>query len=470
MNFVSIPFAILLATVLLLFVVVKATTGRKIILLAASCVFYATWDWRCFLLLSAFTLLTYSLSLRITTTENPKSRHTWFISSILICLMFLGFFKYYNFFIDSLNALFASSVWRLQTLEIIVPLGISFITFGSLSYLIDIYRKTSKPANSLLDYALFTGFFPRVVSGPIVRPAQFLPQLEQGITFNFTNAFDGFQLILRGCLKKLVVADSLAVMTNSIYASPSVFSSLTVWIGILAYSIEIFFDFSGYTDMAIGIAKILGIELPQNFNLPYTSLSVTEFWRRWHITLSSWFRDYVFYPLERNRSRRSLSPFIQYLNTIAVFLLTGLWHGASWNFVLWGGLHGLFLAIERRFNLGKVSTGRWTSPVNWIKALITFILISLAWVFFRSPSFQITALIFEKLVFLEPAGLSWLYTPALWAVPAVLVGGFAARQLDFRFPTLSTRKSYTWALVLVQILLIFFFLTTNAMPFIYFQF
>jgi alginate O-acetyltransferase complex protein AlgI len=470
MNFISIPFVILLIVLILLFIIEKSRNNRKIILLIASCVFYAYWDWRCFLLLSAFTAITYYVSLCIVTTPNAKTRHLWLVSGIVINLVFLGFFKYFNFFIDSINVLFTASQWRLHTLNLIVPLGISFFTFGNLSYLFDIARGTSKPAKSWLDYALFIGFFPRVVSGPIVRAAQFLPQLESGINFNFSNIFEGIQIFLRGCLKKLVIADSLALMTNFVFSSPSVFSPLSVWTSVLAYSVQIYFDFSGYTDMAIGISKILGIDLPQNFNLPYTSLSVTEFWRRWHMTLSAWFRDYVFYPLERNRSRRSLPQIFQYLNTLLVFLLTGLWHGASWNFVLWGGLFGIYLVIERIFNIGKVANGKWTTPVYWLRALFTFLLVSITWVFFRSPSFEITIQIFQKLLFLNQSGLDWMYSPAVWAIPIVVISGFVLRQIDFHVPVLETRKSYTWAVLLVEILIIFFFVSTEANPFIYFQF
>lgn len=470
MNFISIPFFFLLILVVLLLALIRQNSGRKLVLLAASAVFYAYWDWRFFLLLGAFTVFTYFISRRIILNDAPGRRQAWLTTGIVISLALLGFFKYYNFFIENLNYQFAAFNWRLETLNIILPLGISFYTFGCISYLIDIFRKSAKPANSLLDYALFIGFFPRVVSGPIVRAGQFLPQLERGIAFNFTNLFEGFQLFLRGCIKKLVIADSLAVMSGFIFNSPEVFSSITVWVGVLSYSIEIFLDFSGYTDMAIGISKMVGIDLPQNFNLPYTSQSVTEFWRRWHITLSAWFRDYVFYPLERSRSRRTLPQIFQYLNILIVFLLTGLWHGASWNFVLWGGLHGLYLAFERLFNRGTVSTGRWTSPVNWLRAVVVFILISVTWVFFRAPSFESAWLILRKLAFFEPAGLNWMYSPSVWAIPLVVTGGFLIRQLGFSYTPLAVNRSTTWALLLLQMLLIFFFVSTNAMPFIYFQF
>jgi alginate O-acetyltransferase complex protein AlgI len=470
MTFVSIPFVILLVATLLLLALIKAPAGRKIVLLAACCAFYAYWDWRFFLLLTAFTLLNYFISRRLAASAEAKTRQAWLVSGIVIGLVFLGFFKYFNFFIDSLNFLFTPVSWRLQTLNIILPLGISFYTFESLSYLIDIDRETVAPAKSLLDYALFMAFFPRVVSGPIVRAAQFFPQLERGIQLNFSNFMEGTQLILRGMIKKLVFADNLGRMTDAIFSAPSVFSSPTMWVGVLAYSVQILCDFSGYTDMAIGIAKILGFDMPQNFNLPYTSQSITEFWRRWHMTLSAWFRDYVFYPLEIKRVRRSWPQATQYLNIIIVFLLTGLWHGAGWNFVVWGGLYGVYLAIERFATKGKVSPGPWTSPLTWLKALATFILVSLTWIFFRSPSFQATGLIFQKLVFVNPVGLSWMYTPALWIIPMVVIGGFIFRRFDFQFPNLTLQKSYTLAVILFQILVIYFFAAANISPFIYFQF
>lgn len=271
MNFVSIPFVALLVLMVLLLAVVRAHLARKIILLAACCAFYAYWDWRFFLIMTAFVLLNYIIARRLAASSIPKSRRAWLILGILVNLLFLGFFKYFNFFIDSLNRFFTPSVWRLQTINILLPLGISFFTFEALSYLIDIDRETAEPAKSLLDYAIFMGFFPRVVSGPIVRAAQFFPQLERGFPANFANLLQGTQLILRGMMKKLVIADNLALMSNSVFNSPAVFSSFTVWVGVLAYSIQIYCDFSGYTDMAIGIAKMLGFDLPQNFNPPHTT-------------------------------------------------------------------------------------------------------------------------------------------------------------------------------------------------------
>jgi len=470
LNFASIPFIILLSLVILAFVLIQGRTGRKYVLLAASLIFYVFFDWRCLILVATYSAIVYFLSIRLLAESQKEARKKWLVTGIIISLLFLGFFKYYNFFIDSFNTSFAVFGWRLQTLNIIVPLGISFITFEGLSYLIDMHRGAAKPAGSWLDFALFMGFFPRVVSGPIVRAAQFLPQMQTGIVLNRQNMLDGFQKILTGCLKKLVVADSLAMMTNILFTSPSVFSSQTVWISVLAYSIEIYFDFSGYTDIAVGIAKILGITLPENFNLPYTSQSVTEFWRRWHMTLSAWFRDYVFYPLERNRSRKALPAVFQHLNTMAVFLLTGLWHGASWNFVLWGGLYGLYLVIERIFNLAKTSTGKWTSPVDWIRALITFLVVSVTWVFFRSPTFGSAVIILQKLLFINQTGLDWFFSPAVWVIPVVVIVSFLARQVDFRLPELSLNKSYTWALLFTEILIIFFFMATDSNPFIYFQF
>lgn len=222
--------------------------------------------------------------------------------------------------------------------------------------------------------------------------------------------------------------------------------------------------------MAIGVGKIIGFDLPQNFNLPYTSLSITEFWRRWHITLSTWFRDYVFYPLEISRARKFQPPFFQYLNIIIVFLLTGLWHGAGWNFVIWGGLHGIYLVIERIIYKGKSPSGQWTSPLTWLKALATFILISITWIFFRASSIQIAGEILQKLVFINPTGVHWMFTPALLLIPLTLIGGFMARLADYRFPILMLDKSYTLAVIMAQILIIFFFAARNTSPFIYFQF
>jgi len=467
MNFVSIEFAVLLAVVLSLLFIIKQSLVRKLIVLSASCVFYAWWDWRFLGLLGIITVLDYYISHFLTITNNNERRKLLLTVSIVANLGFLGFFKYFNFFINSLDLVTNPLGWRLGTLNIILPIGISFFTFETLSYVIDVYRGTTKPSKSLLDYAIFITFFPRLVAGPIMRASHFLPQLERGINLNLSNLIEGTQWFLRGLLKKLVIADNMAVMVDQIYHSPSLFSSPTVWLGVLAYSVQILFDFSGYTDMARGIGKMLGIELPQNFNLPYTAQSITEFWTRWHISLSTWLRDYLYISLGGNRKGNVRT----YVNLMITMLLGGLWHGASWNFVLWGGLHGAYLAIERLVFSKKPPQTAWTSIGTWVRALLVFGLVTITWVPFRSPNWQTTLLILQKLFFVKMQfNFEWYYIWAVVSIPLVVIGGFLVRRFNLQWPILPIQKTYTLAFMLAEALAIFFFAPLNSSPFIYFQF
>jgi alginate O-acetyltransferase complex protein AlgI len=467
MSFVSIEFLFLLLALLGLLVVFKQPVVRKLTLLSASCVFYAWWDWRFLGILATVTVLDYYISHFLVQTTDAKKRKVLLWSSIVINLGFLGFFKYFNFFIDNLNVFTRILGWHTGTLDIILPIGISFYTFETLSYVIDVYNGVTKPAGSLLNYAIFITFFPRLVAGPIMRAKEFLPQLERGIHFDLSNLFEGMQLFLRGMLKKVVIADNLAVMVDYIYNSPGIFSSPTVWLAMSAYSVQILYDFWGYTDMARGIARMLGFELPLNFNLPYTSQSITEFWTRWHISLSSWFRDYVFFPLERRRLKWLGQPG----NLFIVFLLSGLWHGAGWNFIIWGGLHGVYLAMERLVVWIKPFQNPWTSYKAWIRSLLVFILVTITWIPFRSPDWQTTLLIFKKLLFMDMQySIEWYYGWAVLAVPLVVAGGWIARRFEWSWPIFPIQKSYMLAFILFEILIIFFFAPVKSSPFIYFQF
>jgi len=467
MSFVSVEFAILITIVLTLLAFIKVAIVRKLILLCASCIFYAWWDWRFLGLLATVTVLDYYVTRFLVATTSKKKRDLLLWVSILVNLGFLGFFKYFNFFIDTLNVFTQAWGWRIGTLNIILPIGISFYTFETLSYVIDVYRGVAQPAKSLLDYAIFITFFPRLVAGPIMRAAQFLPQLESGIQINLSNLVEGTQYFLRGMIKKMVIADNVAVMVDQIYSSPSVFSSSTIWLGVMAYSVQILFDFWGYTDMALGIGKMLGIELPINFDLPYTAQSITEFWNRWHISLSTWLRDYLYISLGGNRKGKLRT----YVNLMITMFLGGLWHGASWNFVLWGGLHGLYLAAERLVLGSKPAQHSWNSLWAWLRSFLIFVLVTITWVPFRSPNWQTTILIFKKLMFIGIGyKVEWYYVWPLIAVPVIIVGGWLARRFEWKWPTLSVQKSYTPAFIMFELLIVFFFSPLNTSPFIYFQF
>jgi alginate O-acetyltransferase complex protein AlgI len=469
MTFLSIEFAVFMFALLFLLFVVKNQAARKYILLAGNCFFYAWWDWRLFIVLAIAAVLNYFLGWFIERIDENQKKRTLFWLSIGFNLLVLGYFKYANFFLDNLEVLTGGFGLKFGALNILAPLGISFITFESLSYLIDIYKGAIKPAGSLLDYAVFISFFPRIASGPIIRARNFLPQLEKGIIILPENLFAGFQIFMRGVLKKMVVADNAAIIVDRMYASPSLFSSGTVWLGVLAYSIQILCDFSGYTDMAAGIARMLGFTLPVNFNLPYTAQSITEFWQRWHITLSTWFRDYLFYPLER--ARRGKNKGFSYLNLFITMLICGLWHGANWNFIVWGGMLGLYLVIERLLFNNRLTPRPWSSPAAWLRASWIFILVSLTWIPFRSPDWGTTLIILQKLlVFNFPYGFDWYYIGAVIFVPLIFIGGLLASRFKLEWPLLPMDKPSLMAFIFLEILVAFYFSQLYLSPFIYSQF
>ena len=277
MNFISIEFVFLLTTVLALVAIVRVPLWQKTVIFLASCAFYAYWDWRFLGLLILITIIDYYISVLLTKSEDQAKRKMLLVTSVTINLVVLGFFKYFNFFVNSFNTAFMPFDISLPQLRILLPVGISFYTFETLSYVIDVYRGHTRPARSLLDYATFVAFFPRLVAGPIMRASHFLPQLERGVTFSKENFILGAQRFGQGVIKKVVVADTLAILTDKIYSTPWIFSSATVWVGVLAFSIQIYFDFSGYSDMATGVARLFGFELPVNFNLPFTSRNLAEF-------------------------------------------------------------------------------------------------------------------------------------------------------------------------------------------------
>lgn len=464
MNFVSIEFAYLFAIIFFLLLVIPSPLIRKIVILSASCFFYAYWDWRFLGLLIMITVVDYFISRLLIRARTDRKKHILLTVSVVLNLGVLGIFKYLNFFIDNFNLLFSRLGLELGAVNILLPIGISFYTFETLSYVIDVYRGDTKPADSLLDYAVFLTFFPRLVAGPIMRAKQFLPQLERGVIINLPNLIEGAQLFAQGLIKKVLIADRLSMGIDTIYANPAVFSPSSVWIAVFAYSIQIYFDFSGYSDMAMGVAKTFGFDLALNFNFPYVSQSITEFWRRWHISLSTWLRDYLYIPLGGNRKGKMRT----YLNLMTTMLLGGLWHGASWNFVVWGGLHGIYLAIERL--LGENHTKSDARPFNWFKALFFFVVVSVTWVFFRSPSWKTTEIILSKLFFVSTGGIVWWHAPALVFVPVVIIGGWFMRYKKLDIPTLSPQQPYTIPLLAAEFFWVYLFFPANINPFIYFQF
>jgi len=350
------------------------------ILLGASYLFLGLSDWLFCLLLLLLTLVTYFCAIGIEKKNQPK---LFMLIGVICPLVMLGVFKYANFFLSSFEKVFGKE--DLVTLNLILPLGISFFTFSAISYVVDVYRKKHSASNDFVKVALYISFFPKLIAGPIMRASEFLPQLDEDRTVSFKNIEVGLQIFIFGLFKKVVLADHLAVFVNEVFATPVAFSSQTVVLAAVSYSLQIYFDFSGYTDMAIGIAKSLGYDLCKNFNLPYISRNVTEFWKRWHISLSSWLQDYLYIPLGGNRKGEIRT----YLNLLLTMILGGLWHGANWTFILWGGMHGLGLCIHKVFmKWRKDKIYKPSLLIKIMSILFTFIFVTICWVFFRAPDIQ----------------------------------------------------------------------------------
>ena len=473
MTFASIDFILFFIIILILILFNDKNIHKKYILLVSSYLFYAYWDYRFLSLIILSSSIDFYFGQKIFKSKTKKDRKKFLFVSLFLNLGLLSFFKYYNFFIESANQAFGGFGMNLSTLNIILPVGISFYTFQSMSYSIDIYQSKLKPTDNKLDFFIFVSFFPQLVAGPIVRAIDFLPQLKKDIRITYKNLSIGYQIFIYGLIKKVLIADNLGLFIDEIFISPNLYDSPTIWLSIIAYSIQIFCDFSGYSDMAIGIARILGFKLPMNFNMPYTSINLAEFWNRWHISLSSWFRDYVYIPLFSriddddiiNQTKKYKVKDIQY--TVITFLVSGLWHGASWNFVFWGLIHGLGLVIHKGYRyLFKSSNARIFNLFSW---LITYISVCLAWVFFRAQDFNQSIIILKK-IFIYEDGIRWFYTPILYIIPIFALSHLIGKICKKEY-VIFDLKSFQGAFVFIFTLMCIFFLASNNHnPFIYFQF
>lgn len=392
MLFNSFGFALFLPIVFLLYWGLNRSSLKlqNILLLIASYYFYACWDWRFLFLLVFSTVLDYYTGIKMSESKTPRSRQSWFWLSVVINLGFLGVFKYYNFFATSFAALFADFGLKVHpsTLNIILPVGISFYTFHGLSYVIDIYKERIKAERNFVDYSVFVSFFPLLVAGPIERATHLLPQIKQKRRFDYLKAVDGLRQILWGLFKKVVIADNCAEIANTVFNASGQHTGLSLWLGALFFAIQIYGDFSGYSDIALGVARLFGFELLRNFAYPYFSRDIAEFWRRWHISLSSWFRDYLYIPLGGSKG----GMWHKIRNTFIIFLVSGFWHGANWTFIAWGCLNALFIMPSiifntNRNNLDIIAQGKIFPSLREAGAmLLTFLLSTLAWIFFRSES------------------------------------------------------------------------------------
>lgn len=392
MLFNSIAFLIFLPIVFILYwrVFNKNYKYQNLLLLAASFYFYGCWDWR-FLFLLIFSIgLDYFSGIQIENSKTKKMATFWLTLSIAINLGFLGFFKYYNFFIENFAELLSSFGFgvNMWVLKVILPVGISFYTFHGLSYVIDVYKKRIPAERNYVDYAVFVSYFPLLVAGPIERATHLLPQIQRKRSFDYEKAKDGMAQILWGFFKKMVIADNCAPIVNEIFSNYHTESASNLVLGAILFAFQIYGDFSGYSDIALGTSRLFGLELLKNFSFPYFSRDIAEFWRRWHISLSSWFRDYLYIPLGGSKG----GLWMKIRNTFIIFLVSGFWHGANWTFIIWGGLNALFflpllIAEKNRHNLEVVAMGKIIPSFREVfSILMTFTLTCFAWIFFRSES------------------------------------------------------------------------------------
>ncbi len=485
MLFNSLDFAIFLPIVFILywFVTNRNLTLQNVLIVAASYVFYGWWDWRFLSLIVFSTLVDYSVGLKLKDEANKFKRKVLLWVSIIVNLGFLGVFKYYNFFLDSLYEVAPGlqTVLGFNTLDIILPVGVSFYTFQTLSYTIDVYRKKLEPTKSLIDFAAFVAFFPQLVAGPIERASHLLPQFYAPRQFKFINLQFGFIRILWGLFKKVVIADRLAILVDSVYQSPADFGGIHFIIASVLFAFQIYCDFSGYSDIAIGTARLFGFKLMENFRSPYFSKSLGEFWRRWHISLSTWFRDYVYIPLGGSKVATKRV----YLNLMIVFVVSGFWHGAAWTFIIWGALHGSILILEHLFTGRKALFNNAPALlVNTLKVLAVFSVTTFAWIFFRAnttaDAFYIVQHLFD---FSEPLaqnlrGMTLYLGGPLWKLLAsfLLVGLLLLVEYSVTKEKISEqiiikqKPLIRWSLYTSMVVFILLFGSFEVDQFIYFQF
>ena len=439
--------------------------AQKLMLLAASYYFYGQWQWHYLFLVWFSTLVDYAIGLRMPLTRHPRRL---VVLSVVVNLGFLAIFKYANWLIDTFNGASTAlgSALHVTPIDLLLPVGISFYTFQSLSYTIDVYRRELPPRRNLLDYALAVAFFPQIEAGPIVRAREFLAELDGEQRIDFADVKRALVLIAFGYVKKVVFADNLAPIADTVFDNPAAHGFWDCLLAVYAFAFQIYCDFSGYTDIAIGCALLLGIRFPPNFNYPYAAQSIQDFWRRWHMTLSRWLRDYLYIPLGGNRKGEVRT----YANLIITMLLGGLWHGASWNFVIWGGLHGAYLAGERAF-LARWHLWNAANPLSAaLRVLFTFHLACLAWVFFRAHGFAQAHAMLGRL-----AHPQWsTFDVATHRSTAILVAAmFLAQQLGahlrYKERIASNDTLFAAALACAMATMILFAPAAGA-PFIYFQF
>ncbi|MCA9732730.1 MAG: MBOAT family protein [Deferribacteres bacterium] len=446
--------------------------AQNLWLLVASYFFYGWWDWRFLSLVFASTLVDYFAGLYIQNQQAPSTRRLGLYASLFMNLGALCLFKYFNFFVDSFTALGDSFGLNFNTpvLRLLPPVGISFYTFQTLSYTIDVYRNRQEPVRNFIDFALYVTYFPQLVAGPIERATALLPQIQKKRIVTLEQFQAGCLLILIGLFKKIALADAAAPLVEEAFANPQAQSSIILLKGLYLFSLQIYCDFSGYSSIARGVSKLIGIELSENFQTPYLATNITDFWRRWHITLSRWLRDYLYIPLGGNRLGKTRT----YINLMLTMLIGGLWHGANWTFVVWGGLHGFYLAAHKKISeIRRTNTKKnaklSSTILTVLKTVTTFHLVALTWIFFRSPDFT-TACNYLTGILRWHGGfpLSYLKLPILLFALLAPIEWLQSRRFDVlaitRLPV-PVRALYYVVMIIALILL-----GGNDVPFIYFQF
>lgn len=472
MIFNSYTFVVFFIIVMILHNLPFSWRTKKVNLLLASYIFYAAWNPVFILLLWFSTIIDFYVGKALYVQEDKRKKNILLVVSLIGNLCMLIFFKYGTFLLDNfvtlVNALGAD--FHPAKPNIILPAGISFYTFTTLCYTIDMYKKESKPVNSLLDFSLFVTFFPHLVAGPIVRPPQLVPQFENERKASQDQIIQGLFLLSLGLFMKVVLADSmLSVAANAVFNAHQPLASLDAWMGVLAFSGQIFFDFAGYSTCAIGVAACLGFALPQNFLYPYAAIGFSDFWRRWHITLSAWLRDYLYIPLGGNRNGK----FKTYRNLMITMLLGGLWHGANWTFVAWGGLHGFYLWVEKAILDTKKETSKPSFVPKFLLAMATFFLVNVTWVFFRAGTFTQAGSILQSMFGMMPKGNAVLTTLAIWKVGLIVVGMVIAQWLMRNRLILQVIPKLSWwafGSIWAVMLLLLIWSQESGSSFIYFQF
>lgn len=480
MLFNSIDFALFLPVVFAAYWALKKDLrAQNFLIVVASYVFYGWWDYRFLALLFFSTLTDFVIGLKMQTSEGDRRKLLLWVS-IITNLGFLGFFKYYNFFVDNFITAFTffGSPIKPNTLDIILPVGISFYTFQTLSYTIDVYKRKLEPTKDFVAFCAFVSFFPQLVAGPIERATNLLPQFYSKRTFDYSKAVDGMRQILWGLFKKIVIADNCAYFANQIFNNSESYGGSTLLLGAVFFALQIYGDFSGYSDIAIGTSRLFGFSLMRNFAYPYFSRDIAEFWRRWHISLSTWFRDYLYIPLGGSRGGK----WMQVRNTFIIFIVSGFWHGANWTFIIWGALNAayflpLLLAGKNRTNLGTVAEGRLLPSVKDVVQIgVTFGLTTLAWIFFRAENITHAISYCSEMLSLTLFTIPHVPSAKQAVLTIILVVFFMiiewiGREEPYAISKLGLRwsKPVRWSFYYGLAIVIFFF-SNSENEFIYFQF